>query len=208
MIRHSGNIFILSAPSGTGKSTLAKRLVRNLSDLIFSISFTTRSPRQGELDGQDYFFVDRPIFDGMVARNELAEWVEVYDNRYGTGKAWIQEKLDAGVDVLLDIETVGARNVKQAFPDAIMIFLLPPSADELAKRLRGRGKDSEAQIHLRLGHARHEMEQFSHYDYLIVNDDLEQAYRELESIVLAARCAQTRSSRRAKEILETFETPR
>jgi guanylate kinase len=208
LIRHRGNIFILSAPSGTGKSTLAKRLVRDLSDLIFSISFTTRNPRQGEVDGQDYFFVDRPIFDGMVAQNELAEWVEVYDNRYGTGKAWVQEKLDAGVDVLLDIETVGARNVKQAFPDAIMIFLLPPSADELAKRLRGRGKDSEAQIRLRLGHARHEMEQFPHYNYLVVNDDLEQAYRELESIVLAARCAQARSSRRAKGILETFETPR
>ena len=205
MIRSTGNVFVLSAPSGTGKSTLAKRLVRELPGLMFSTSFTTRMPREGEVDGQDYFFVDDATFDRMVAEGGFAEWVHVYGNRYGTSKAWIQEKVDAGQDILLDIETIGAQNIHQAIPEAIMIFLLPPSARELSNRLRGRGKDPEEQITERLRHARHEMEQYAHYDYLVVNDDLEQAYRMMESVILAARCGLLRMKGAAEMILGTFE---
>ena len=205
MIRHTGNIFVLSAPSGTGKSTLAKRLVHEVPGLIFSISFTTRRPREGEVNGQDYFFVDDATFDRMVAEDGFVEWVRVYGNRYGTGRAWIQEQVDAGEDILLDIETIGAHNIHEAIPDAISIFLLPPSAQELSHRLRGRGKDSEEQISQRLRYARHEMEHYIHYDHLIVNDDLETAYRKLESVILAARCARDRMQPIAERILGTFE---
>ena len=201
----TGSIFVLSAPSGAGKSTLAKRLVAETPGLIFSISFTTRPPRSGEQHGREYFFVDDATFDRMIAEDGLLEWVQVYAHRYGTGKAWLREQQAKGVDILLDIETVGARNVKQALPEAVMIFLLPPSAQVLAQRLRGRGDTDEGQIALRLAHARHEMEQYSHYDHLVVNDDRELAYRHMESIVLAERGRLIRMEETAQGILQTFK---
>jgi guanylate kinase len=204
LIRHAGNVFVLSAPSGAGKSTLAKRLVQQVQDLIFSVSCTTRPPRAGERNGQDYFFLDDAAFDRMVAQGGFVEWVKVYGNRYGTGKAWIQEQLETGQDILLDIETIGAKNVRREIPDAIMIFLLPPDAEALSQRLRGRGKDSEAQIRMRLQYAKHEMEEVSHYDYLVVNDDLETAYRRLEAVILATRCRRERMTSVALRILDTF----
>lgn len=204
MIRHAGNVFVLSAPSGAGKSTLAKRLVQQVQGLIFSVSHTTRPPRDGERDGHDYFYVSDETFDRMVDQGGFVEWVKVYENRYGTGKEWIQSKLQAGVDILLDIETIGAMNVRREIPDAIMIFLLPPGADALAQRLRGRGKDSDDQIRMRLDYAKHEMEEFTHYDFLIVNDDLETAYRQLESVILATRCRRERMIPAALRILESF----
>lgn len=200
----TGSIFVLSAPSGAGKSTLAKRLVAETPGLIFSTSFTTRAPRPGEEHGREYFFVDDATFDRMTREDDLLEWVRVYANRYGTGKAWIREQVAKGLDVLLDIETVGAKNVKESLPEAVMIFLLPPSAEVLAGRLRGRGDTDEAQIALRMGHARHEMEQYPHYDHLVVNDDLEGAYRRLESIVLAERSRRPRMEATAQRILQTF----
>lgn len=204
MIRHTGNVFVLSAPSGAGKSTLTKRLVQQIQGLIFSVSFTTRPPRDDERDGQDYFFLDEEAFDRMVAQAGFVEWVKVYGNRYGTGKDWIQEKLQTGVDILLDIETMGAKNVRREIPDAIMVFLLPPNAAALSHRLRGRGKDSEAQIRLRLQYAKHELEEVSHYDYLIVNDELETAYRQLEAVILATRCRRERMASVALRILDSF----
>lgn len=204
MLEHRGSVFVLSAPSGAGKSTLARRLVQETEGLIFSISTTTRPPRPGEQDGREYFFVNDARFDALVAENGLVEWVRVYAHRYGTGRAWLERTLATGVDVLLDIETTGALNIRTAIPDAIMVFLLPPSAAELERRLRGRGSDSEAQISLRMQHARHEMELFEAYDYLIVNDDLERAYRQLESVVLAVRAQRERMIGQAGRILETF----
>jgi guanylate kinase len=204
-LAQTGSIFVLSAPSGAGKSTLAKRLVAGTPGLIFSTSFTTRPPRPGEEHGREYFFLDNPGFDRMIAEGGLLEWVQVYANRYGTGKEWIQEQLAKGLDILLDIETVGAKAVKAAMPEAIMVFLLPPSAEELAHRLRGRGDTDEAQVALRLGHAKHEMEQAAHYDYLIVNDDLEAAFRRLESIVLAERSRRVRMDPVARRILHSFQ---
>jgi len=205
LANHPGTTFVLSAPSGAGKSTLARRLVRETPGLIFSASFTTRAPREGEVDGQDYCFVDDATFDRMVAEDGFIEWVQVYEHRYGTGRAWLEGKLAEGLDVLLDIETVGARNVRRALPEAVMVFLLPPSAEELARRLRGRGKDSEAQIRIRLGHARHEMEQYPLYDFLVLNDDLETAYLELQSIVRAQRVRRERMAATAQGILAGFQ---
>ncbi len=204
MLRHSGNVFVLSAPSGTGKSTLARQLVKQVGDLNFSVSFTTRQPRAGEVHGRDYFFVDDATFDDMVARDGFVEWVRVYERRYGTGKAWIQEKLESGVDILLDIESQGARRVHQAIPDAVMVFLLPPSSRELAARLRGRGDESEEQVRIRLEYAKHELVQYEGYDYLVVNDTVEQAYRRLESIITATRCRRERMGATARQILDSF----
>jgi guanylate kinase len=197
-------VFVLSAPSGTGKSTLAKRLVQELDGLDFSISFTTRAPRAGEEHGKDYFYVDHATFDAMIESGGLVEWVEVYGHKYGTGKDWINSQLASGRDVLLDIETQGARNVHEAIPDAVMIFLIPPSAEELSNRLRRRGRDPEAEIQVRLDHAKHELSQFPSYDYLVVNDTLDRAYRELESVILATRLKRERMGATAERILEGF----
>ena len=204
MTPHQGNVYVLSAPSGAGKSTLVQRLLRHLPDLIFSISFTTRAPREGEVHGKDYFFVDDATFDAMLAEDGFIEWVQVYKHRYGTGRAWIQEQRLSGKDILLDIETVGAKNVKASLPEAILVFLLPPSAEELTRRLRGRGTETEDQVAVRIQHSRHEMEQFPHYEYLVVNEDLETAYRQLESIFLAERSRLVRMSATAQSILNSF----
>lgn len=201
---HSGNVFVLSAPSGTGKSTLARRLVKDLPDLDFSVSYTTRKPRPGEVHGKDYFFVDDATFDAMVAQDGFVEWVQVYERRYGTGKAWIQEHLASGRDILLDIESQGAVRVHQAMPEAVMIFLLPPSAPELSARLRGRGDESEEQVRIRLDYARHELAQWGNYDYLVVNDTVEQAYRRLESLIIATRCRRERMGAATQRILDSF----
>ncbi|WP_243317915.1 guanylate kinase [Geothrix paludis] len=204
MTQHPGNVFVVSAPSGAGKSTLTQRLVQSVPDLIFSISFTTRKPRPGEVDGRDYFFIDDARFDAMVAEGGFVEWVQVYGHRYGTGRAWLEDVLGTGRDVLLDIETTGALNVRQAMPEARMIFILPPSAASLEQRLRSRGKDSDEQIRIRLEHARHELELYPAYDYLILNDDLELAYRQFEGIVHATRASRERMAPTARRILEGF----
>lgn len=204
MIQHPGNVFVVSAPSGAGKSTLVQRLVRSVPDLIFSISFTTRKPRPGEMDGLDYFFIDEARFDAMVREDGFVEWVQVYGHRYGTGRDWLNGVLATGLDVLLDIETTGALNLRRAIPDARMIFILPPSATALEQRLRSRGKDSDEQIRTRMGHARHELELHHAYDYLVMNDDLELAYRQLEGIIHATRTSRERMAPMAQRLLEGF----
>jgi len=204
LIQHPGNVFVVSAPSGAGKSTLAQRLVRSVSELIFSISFTTRKPRPGEVDGQDYFFIDDAEFDRMVREEGFVEWVQVYGQRYGTGRGWLNGVLATGRDVLLDIETTGALNLRRAIPEARMVFILPPSAAALEQRLRSRGKDTDEQIRIRLQHARHELELYHAYDFLVLNDDLELAYQQLEGIVHATRASRDRMTPVAQRILEGF----
>ena len=199
-----GNVFVVSAPSGAGKSTLVQRLVATLPELVFSISFTTRKPRPGEVDGKDYFFLDDTRFDAMVREHGFVEWVQVYGHRYGTGRAWLEEVLASGRDVLLDIETTGAMNLRKALPQACMIFILPPSAASLEARLRSRGKDSEEQIRIRMQHARHEMELYHVYDYLVMNDELEPAYRQFESVIRATRARRDRMESTARTILAGF----
>ena len=204
MIDHRGNVFVVSAPSGAGKSTLTQRLLNTLPDLVFSVSTTTRPPRPGEVDGKDYFFVSDERFDQMIREDGFVEWVEVYGRRYGTGRAWLDGMLATGKDVLLDIETKGAQALRKAIPDACMIFILPPSAASLEARLRSRGKDSDEQIRIRLDYARHEMERYPDYDYLVMNGDLDAGYRAFESIILAARATRARMTSAAQAILEGF----
>lgn len=204
LIQHRGNVFVVSAPSGAGKSTLTQRLVRSVPGLAFSISYTTRQPRPGEVDGRDYFFISDGRFDAMVREGGFVEWVQVYGHRYGTGRDWLNSVLATGLDVLLDIETTGALNLRMVIPDARMIFILPPSAASLEERLRSRGKDSDEQISIRLKHARHELELYQAYDYLVMNDDLELAYRQFEGIILATRATRERMAPAAQRILEGF----
>jgi guanylate kinase len=204
LIHHPGNVFVVSAPSGAGKSTLVQRLVATVPDLLFSISFTTRKPRPGEVDGRDYFFIDDAQFDTMIREDGFVEWVQVYGQRYGTGRDWLNGVLATGKDVLLDIETTGALNLRRAIPDARMIFILPPSAASLEQRLRSRGKDSEEQIRIRLQHARHELELYPAYDFLVMNDDLELAYRQLEGIIQATRISRERMAGAAQRLLDGF----
>ena len=196
---------MISAPSGTGKSTLSSKLVHSMDGIIFSTSFTTRPPRPGEVDGRDYFFVEDDKFESMVRANEFVEWVEVYKKRYGTGRAWLDSVLDTGMDVILDIETTGALNLRRAIPDAVMIFIMPPSVTELEKRIRGRGKDAEEQIQMRMKYALHEMKLCHAYDFIIVNHELDLAYRQMESIIWATRVRRERMIPQATAILQGFE---
>jgi len=204
VVEPRGSVFVISAPSGAGKSTLVARLLDDVGGISFSVSYTTRAPRDGEVDGRDYHFVDDATFDRMLVEGGLVEWVRAYGNRYGTGKAWIEAQVEAGRDALLDLETHGARRVKELFPDAVLIILAPPSAESLAARLRGRGKDSEAQIATRLEQAKHELERWPHYDYIVLNDDIEAAYASLKAVVLATRASTARMADLAQSILEKF----
>jgi guanylate kinase len=200
-----GHLFVLSAPSGTGKSTLARRLVRELPDLVFAVSHTTRAPRPGERDGVDYVFVDDLRFDAMLAGGQFLEWVELFGHRYGLSREWLDRQRAAGKDLLLDLDSNGARKLRQALPESVTVLLLPPSARELARRLRGRGTETGAQLALRLDRARQELSCYPEYDYLVVNDDVNLAFRELEAVVLAARARQARRGPVARRILAGFQ---
>lgn len=182
-----GILFVLSAASGTGKTTLIQRALGQINQLRLSVSYTTRPARQGETHGQHYFFVAYHEFNAMIRRGEFLEWAEVYGERYGTSKVQVEESLAKGQDVLLEIDVQGAAKVRELFPDSCQIFLLPPSSQELEQRIRGRGRDSEADIQKRLEQARAEIAQAPNYDYLIVNDQLEAAVRQFVAVVQAER---------------------
>ncbi len=187
-----GEVFVITAPSGTGKTTLLKRLMGGDNRLRFSISFTTRPARAGEVHGRDYFFVSPEEFAHLRDRGALAEWVEQFGYAYGTSRQWVEENLAAGADVVFDIEPRGARALKQVFPHATFIFILPPSWEQLERRLQVRGKMDPAEMARRLQQGRDEVKEAAWYDYLVVNDDLETAAEELRAIVTAARCRASR----------------
>ena len=187
-----GNIFVISAPSGAGKTTLVNRLLASVPGLTFSVSHTTREPRTGEKDGRDYFFVTPGKFRRMIGRGDLLEWARVFDNYYGTSWNKVRAAQRSGTDILLDIDVQGHQQVKKLLPEAVSIFILPPSFKELESRLRQRHLDTTEITH------------WPEYDYLIVNDHLARATQALKAVVVAARFRKSRQQQRAQEISQTF----
>jgi guanylate kinase len=199
-----GNLYIVSAPSGSGKTTLLQHLLRTFKDLNFSVSHTTRRPRQGERDGVDYFFTDRPAFLSMVENGEFLEWAEFNGQLYGTTRGFVQNHLENGRDVILDIDVQGARQVKAKDSSATAIFVMPPSFGELERRLKARMLEPEDVIRRRLEIAKDEIRFYRDYDYIIINDILENSILLLESIVRSGRAVPRRQQSRIEEIIASF----
>ncbi len=202
-----GILFVISAPSGTGKSSVSRRLLASVDGMEFSVSYTTRPRRDGERDGREYHFVDDAGFDAMVARDGFLEWAHVFGHRYGTGREATEAALEAGRDLLLDIDVQGASRVRDSGTAAVSVFLLPPDYATLERRLRSRASDDEEQIRQRLALARHEAGEYRHYDYLVINDRLDQAVEELRAIVTAERRRVARLRADAERALATFPAP-
>lgn len=207
--RDKGFILILSAPSGAGKSTLANHLVQTVPDVRLSVSTTTRAPRPGEVPGEAYHFIDQPTFRDRIARGDFLEWAEVFGNCYGTARENVDQVLHAGEILLLDIDWQGARQVRASWPpeESVSVSIFPPSHDALYQRLRGRASDDETVIARRMAKASAEISHWEEYDYLLVNDDLSRAQRDLIAIVTAERMRRQRSENRIRCILSTFAEP-
>lgn len=195
-----GILIVLSGFSGAGKGTLVKELMKTYDNYALSISMTTRKPREGEVHGREYFFTERESFEEKIAQNGLIEYAEYCGNYYGTPRDYVEEMLAAGRDVLLEIEIQGMHKVKKMFPDMLTLFVTPPSIAELEKRLRGRGTETEEVIRKRLARAAEEAKGMENYEYLVVNDDLQECVEEIHSIVKAAK----RASRRNTEFINNI----
>lgn len=178
-----GTIFILSAPSGAGKTTLCKALRQHFPQLAYSVSYTTRQPRPDELTGRDYFFISQGEFEAGIEQGRWAEWAQVHGHYYGTSAVWISEALSSGIDVLMDIDVQGARQIVNRFPQAVTIFILPPSMEILGRRLKQRDTDDDAEVALRLANAQAEMDQKAFFQFQIINDDLDTAVQQLIDII-------------------------
>lgn len=195
-------LIILTAPSGTGKSTVAARVLKARPKIAFSVSHTTRPARAGEVEGESYYFVNDADFDAMVEEDAFAEWAHVHARRYGTSKAEVARRLDAGFDVLFDIDPQGGIQLMEVYPDAVTIFMVPPALESLASRLRGRGTESAEQMEIRLGVARREIAEAHRYQYLVVNDVLERAVDDFIAIVDAERQRTHRQEQRLQDLID------
>jgi len=186
--RKKGLLFVVSAPSGAGKTSLCRAITGSLEDLTHSISYATRKPRPGEIDGRDYYFVSQGRFRDMIQAGDFAEWAEVHSNLYGTSRRVLDDLISKGLDVILDIDTQGAKQIKAKYDTAVFIFIMPPSLDILEERLRNRKSDHEDEIRKRMQRSREEIRDYAMYDYIIVNRDFDRALTELRSIVISERC--------------------
>ena len=201
MAQTRGNLFILSAPSGAGKSSLINALLKKHADMKVSVSHTTRAPRPGEENGVHYHFASTDEFKALIAKDDFFEWAQVFDNYYGTSKQAIESQLDAGIDVFLDIDWQGAQQVRKIMPSVQTIFILPPSKAELEQRLNNRGQDSADVIASRMAKAQSETSHFNEYDFVIVNDDFDTALGDIETIVMAQRLTLSAQEIRNKKLL-------
>lgn len=203
-----GNLIIISAPSGAGKTTIVTEVLQRLTGVCASVSFTSRTPRKGEEHSKHYHFVSRPEFEVMIEQDELLEWAEVHGNLYGTSRAYVKQLLEAGLDVILTIDVQGAAIIRRDFPQAVTVFILPPSYEAMLKRLHVRDDGKTESLSLRLQNAEAEVAQYEFYDYLIVNDELEQAVLEFAAIILAERCRRKKQAAAAEQILDHFRRNR
>ncbi|MCS7459451.1 guanylate kinase [Paenibacillus doosanensis] len=197
--KEKGILVVLSGPSGVGKGTVCKALRQCAPELIYSVSATTREPRQGEVDGVNYFFKSREQFQKLIQEDQMLEWAEYVGNFYGTPRKFVEDTLNSGKDIILEIEVQGALKVKQKFPQGVFIFLLPPSMDELESRIVGRGTESEESIRSRMSVAMGEIRLLEHYDYAIVNDRVELACSRIQSIIVAEHCRKERVVSKIKQ---------
>jgi guanylate kinase len=192
-VERRGLMFVLSSPSGAGKTTLSRGLIERMPGLRMSVSVTTRPKRPGEIEGKDYLFVDKAQFEQMVKRHELLEWATVFDNRYGTPRAPVEAALSAGQDVLFDIDWQGTQQLREkARADVVSVFILPPSAADLETRLHSRAQDTQVVIRSRMSRASHEMSHWAEYDYIVINRDIDEAFAEVQSILKAERLKRER----------------
>jgi guanylate kinase len=203
----SGNLFVISAPSGAGKTSLVHALLDTNPQIALSVSYTTREPRPGELDGKDYHFVSRETFLEMATHGEFLESAEVYGNLYGTSQTWIRRAITNGQDILLEIDWQGAAQVRRLFPDCVSIFILPPSITALGQRLKERGKDNDAVIAKRMAAVREDIAHVAEFNYVIINDNLDVALRELNAVVLSARLRCANQLSRHQALINQLQKP-
>ena len=205
-----GHLYIISAPSGAGKTSLVKALLGNMDNIMVSVSHTTRPKRDGEVHGINYYFVEKSEFESMLSENTFLESATVFGNYYGTSKTWVESQLNQGIDIILEIDWQGAEKVRKLMPDAISIFILPPSKQVLSQRLYGRGTDAEEVIQRRLDAAMDEMRHCDEFDYVVVNDDFDLALQELQAVIQSQRLTQSVQKRHLaallKELLEVEQT--
>jgi len=201
-----GVLYVVSSPSGGGKGTLIRRVLEVVPDLSYSVSYTTRAPRNGEVDGREYFFVNRQRFEEMINEGAFLEWANVHGNLYGTAKRQVISETNAGVDIVLEVDVQGAASVRKLGLDSVSIFILPPSRETLRQRLIARGSDSAEELAVRLNNAPAELEQYEAFDYVIFNDEIDRASAQLAAIVSAERARRTRQEALIRNVIDNFKT--